>query len=635
MNLKCLVLTYIGTTIISHAVVEWIHRWNSSGPETGGLISTAVDRHGREHVVYTEESQDSIGLYHSLRTSPAALSWQNSLLVSYPLSDPPRALSVDVNEGLETLIGLVQSNGEVRAMHWDGSNLLNKLIATNGCSSMAYAGIDVSASKRGLDSSILFTRGLQGSLDQPAGLIHATLQNGSWVDKELSSDQGHGIGPTLIHTPDGMNADSSVRRVVACYDEAEEEVQWTRQNALEFWSPFTIVANSVEFTRPCLATHSGRVGITYRDSSQVIYALFSVTPGKDGSLFSGYSWQSSVVASASELDLPGSEFHSPRCPLVLDPEGNPIVAFYRGVAPALLSITEKILVRRHLPGIGWEHLKDRWYPSPDTPGFHAIQANGMDLAMNVNGDPFLVYEEDAGTTSRAIYSYPVNPPWVARPSPSNPIYSKTLSPALATGPDGTLHLAYSRASGGDIFGSPVEFHRSAVISYYPDNTATRTTFLGINKPHLAQDLTVTPDGIVHWVQLRENTSTTGDLLYATLGPADIFANDHGAIGNLNEAGLDMIDLEHDQDGNLYLSALSFAGKTYLWKKEQGGSWNTIATVPDPISKTSLAVRKDGAWALAFLRASQLVLWTTIYLTNGGTLSSPTEHIMPLDSSPLP
>ncbi|MFT6862247.1 MAG: hypothetical protein ACJAVK_000804 [Akkermansiaceae bacterium] len=638
-GMKALLTSVIswGIASLSLSAQTWPRETLATGPETGSLMATAVDQHGRIHTVHTQATGialDETTLVYRVtdvafnQTQPAGATFG-----FFSSTSTPTDLSITVDNNFGVKVATIDKKGEVNVAEL--SNQFDTtweftLVSVLGSQHLTETGISIAAGtgdQRG--SALVYTR--RGSTLTEAGAARFHVQNldGTWsAGVDLFGGNGSGIAPTLLHTPQGLQGNRFIIRTVVAYDATNDRLHFT--NGTDFnslWSSTNIIAESIAFTKPDATYRDGRLAVAWSDSGQgVSYATRQQRSGTTGTLFTHYDWISEKAVPATEIAA--NEFFGNKVALALDAGGHPQIAFTRNLNLDINGrSTRDVQVWRKFGPLGWSQAHRQDFPS--TPLGIDNLTTGLDLATHVNGDPVLVYERDRGTASDAIIARPLGAPWIVEKAPLLEDYGNSFAPALASGPNGDLHLIASGSSDAIIpsyFNSKLITINSAGSSdvFIPSPSSGLIT--------VANTLTITPDGIAHVVGIRVDTlsAMTGEIFYWSGPPSGPITLQPGPTVNIATLGAGGkqtgLVLKSDSAGNLLLVFATDEGLEILGRPKNG-TWSDRRRLGGNLRGIDCDLRSDGGFVLSYFSVDlRHVGLATNINTNTGALVDFRAHI---------
>lgn len=581
--------------------VGWEKVTVHEGEEAGRLSATAVDRFGRVHTVYVARLGVLDAILYRLRPSASEGFPEPSftgVITFLESGTEGRYLAMDITNDLVIQVVFTDSDGSVclQESRDDGANWEQTILATDAQTDDSTGGVDIASSSQ---SAVVYT--------VPGG-AQVIEQNaiGDWGSPQIIiAGPNRGVGPAIVDTPGGIDADQFNERMVVLYDDLGEQVKMVRQNSLGFWSATSVVADVANLTSPDIAFFQGQIAVSFSDLTSIRVCEFVPRTGTSGTMFSDYEWRSETAVAESELDLDMGEFFGARVPIAYDAKGDPMVAYSKNVFAILAGRTLEIRTTRRVPTLGWVADVVETLPSVTGLSFDFTNPGGIDLVTSVNGDPALVYERDRGDESSVIFARPFTAPWVIVEPESSSTKSNTAAPAVATGLNGEIFMIHSSVTGGILFGG-VETIQAPQVTIFSGGEETTVDLEDTDKPYVSWAMTVTSDGTLHLVGLQMDTSaaTSGDLLYFRRSAEGVVSSS-SLVGEAGMAAGGPLTLGNDGGGNLYVGFLSTDGSPSVYSLNKGSTaWSKLASgVATNVVGMDMAVRNDGGVVVSYFDAT--------------------------------
>ena len=604
---RCLVIL-VGAIMLFPVVglaVSWEKSELHEGDEAGRLSATAVDRFGRVHAVYAATVGPlDVGTTFYYRLRPSASEGFpapdfSGAIAFLELSREGLYLAMDITDDLVIQVVFVGADGLVYLLESedDGGTWTQTILATDAKIDTTEGGVDIASSSR---SAVVYS-----SVDGARVVEQGAL--GAWGDPQ-SIIQGarRGVGPAIVDTPGGIDADRFNERMVVFYDDLGEELKMVRQNALGVWSSTSVITEVVNLTRPDIAFHQGEVAVSFSDLTSIRMCEFVPRAGTSGTVFSDYEWRFETVATESELDLDAGQFYGAHVPIAYDVKGDPMVAYSENAFFILVGRTLEIKTKRRVPTLGWVGDTVEVLPSVTGLGFDLTDPGGIDLVTSVNGDPALVYEQDRGDESSVIFARPNPAPWVMVEPESSSDKSNTSAPAVATGRNGEIYMVHSSVTGGGLLVGGAEMIQAPQLTIFSGGEEATVSLEDSDRPYVSWAMTVTSDGTLHLVGLQMETTaaTSGDLLYFR-SSAEGEVGSSSLVGEVGMAAGGPLSLGSDGRGNLYVGFLGTDGSPSVYSLNRGAvAWGEFANVPATnVVGMDMAVRNDGGVMVSYFDAS--------------------------------
>jgi hypothetical protein len=578
--------------------LDWDSRSIALGTNAGKSCAVGVDRAGRIHTVHSSETTTDKVLTYSMRPTPA-----EGFTTVIPLSssaDPDSAaahVDIDITADFTVQIAVATVGGALLVYEKTASfpGFTQTLARSGVAMGSANGGVSLVAAGNGMSFASIAYTGSDGSLK------FIEKGAGGWSSAaSVTSGSNTGLAPALIDTFGGLIVPNPLNKAIFSYNDATDQIQASYFSLISgTWLAPENVAPAPVFTRPDADVHLGKQGVSYtlnHGSGETRTRQVRFAEGSSG------SWTLRTVATSDEMES-DFDFFGTTTGMRFDAAGNARVAYKRDSFPILALFTRDIRVRHFNPATGWERT------IVDT--FVSRYTQDLDLAANEAGDPALVHDLDPGAED-SVFSLarPVSEPWVV---PATPLtsFGHTFAPGLATGPDGTVYLAAGVANQAGIFDPRT--YLSPRLFAFRGNQVDTVNLGSSSNPHVANAVTVTPDGVVHVVSLRVTTtsSTTGDLLYFRVVNglvADVTAVDDGGV-DTNFADRGVLRLGANADGRLYLAFTRSAGGTAILTLPPGSTlgpgqrpWEQFANVGITSPGYDLVVRPDDGVVLAYYLA---------------------------------
>lgn len=578
--------------------LDWDPGSIALGLNAGKTCAVGVDRGGRLHTVHGSETATHRVLTYSMRPTPAQ--GFSTVTELYSTTNPdwgPAHLDIDVTGDFTVQIAVVTVGGGLIVYEKSASSasFTQTLSRVGVAMGSANGGISLLAAGNGVSLPSLAYTATDGSLK------FIEKGSGGWSSAAtVTSGANTGLAPVLIDTFGGLIVPNPLSKVIFSYNDATDQIQASYFSIIaNAWLAPENVAPAPGVTRPDADVHFGKQGVSYtlnHGSGETRIRQVRFAEGSPG------SWTLRTVASSDEMES-DFDFFGTTTGMRYDAAGNAMVAYKRDSFPILALFTRDIRARRYNPATGWERTTVNSFAG----GF----TQDLDLATNQAGDPVLVYDLDLGDDESVFqWARPVSEPWVA---PANPLtsFAHTFAPGLATGPDGTVYLAAGVANQAGIF-DPRSYQSPRLFSFRGNQVQTLNLGSSSN-PHVANAVTVTPDGVVHVVSLRvvNSSSTTGDLLYFRVVDgmvADVTLVDDGG-SEINIADRGVLRLGANAAGRLYLAFTRSAGGTAILTLPPGSPlgpgqrpWEQFANVGVTSPGYDLVVRPDDGVILSYYQS---------------------------------
>jgi len=618
-----------GTVSLPLSAQSWPREDLATGPETGSLMATAVDKHGRVHVVYTQATGialDETTLVYELTnaafdyTRPAG-----DTFGFFDSSSTPTDLSMTVTDDFRVQVATISRDGEVTVAELSDRHDTTwefTLVSSLGSRHLTETGVSIAANTGTQGGTgLVYTRRASTLSEPGAARFHVQNLDGSWAaGEDLFASTGGGVAPILLATPQGLRGNRFISKTIVAYDVLNERLHFSYTNNFNgLWSSADTIAESVVFTKPDAAYHDGRLSVAWSNPEDgVSYASRQQLDGTSGTLFTHYDWMNDIVVPDTETGV--NEFFGPKVAMALDAGGNPQIAFTRNLNLDINGrSTRDVQVWRKFANLGWSQAHRHDFAS--TPlGFDHL-TTGLDLATHVNGDPVLVCERDRGTDSVAVISRPLGAPWIVEKAPLLEDDHWSWAPALATGLNGNLHLVASYSSFPN---EPVEYF-SKLITISPSGPSeVGIPFPSTDQPASANAITIAPDGIAHIVGIHpvESGSSIGELSYWSGPPEGPITLQTAPADNAAKVGLvgevDGLILKSDAAGNLLLVFPTESGFQIVKRNAQSSTWEAPESVTGNIASFDGDLRADGGYSVAYHNSTsrQISLITNIDTTSG-------------------
>lgn len=603
-----------GIASLSLSAQTWPRATLASGPETGSLMASAVDAHGRVHVVYTRATGitlDETTMVYRVRnpgsniyTEPtgATFGFFSSLAT-------PTDLDLTITKNFGVQVAVISKNGEVRVGElsdqfdttWEFT-----LAGLDGSQLQTETGISIAAgADTGGATGLAYTK--RGGTTALAGVVRYRFQNadGSWSGGEdVFAGNGSGVAPVLLATPQGLQGNAFIARAIVAYDSVNDRVHFSSANNFSrSWAAAVTLDEDVPFCHPDAGYRDGKIGVAWSHFNDgVTYANRRQRAGTTGTLFTHYDWTVENAVPSTETGV--DELFGNKVALALDAAGSPQVAFTRYFAVGSIVQTRDVQLWRRFGALGWSQtFRD---DSPSAIGGGDINlTTGLDLAMHANGDPFLVYERDLGANSHAAVARQIGAPWTVEKGPLLEDYGRSFAPALARGLGGNLHLV----AAGSTDANPINYFSSKLVTVTP--TGTSDVFIpspGATGLTVAHAMTITPDGMAHIVGLRADSifATTADVLYWSGPPSGPITLQTAPTFNVASLGVlgapAALILESDSAGNLQLVYPTAIGAIIQSRSAATGQWTFEHNFAAAFVGIDFDFRADGGFALSYYEA---------------------------------